>query len=127
MEILQNFRITLPFLLEVESSPPPRPSLPTCLLNMKVDYCGTYKSSKSEWNMVCVFLFCVKIFMQSTFTYTINLLRPNLFQSSNDTGCSFVLRHLMKSIFKHEEELNYFDKSMPLLTQNMIFEITSMS
>ena len=30
--------------------------------------------------------------MQSTFKYTINLLKPHLFQSLNDTGCSVGLR-----------------------------------
>ena len=30
--------------------------------------------------------------MQSTFIYTINLFKPYLFQSSNDTGCSVGLR-----------------------------------
>ena len=52
--------------------------------------------------------------MQSTFIYTINLLKPYLFQSSNDTGCSVGLRQSMKSIFEPEEDLNYFDKFMPL-------------
>ena len=33
----------------------------------------------------------------------------------------------MKSIFETEEDLNFFDKVMRLLTQNRIFEITSMS
>ena len=51
--------------------------------------------------------------MQSTFIYTINLLKPYLFQSSNDTGCSVGLRQPMKSIFEPEEDLNYFDKFMP--------------
>ena len=36
--------------------------------------------------------FYVKIFMQSTFINTINLLKPYLFQGSNDTGCSIGLR-----------------------------------
>ena len=59
--------------------------------------------------MACAFLFYVKIFMQSTFVYTITLLKPYLFQSSNDTGCSVGLRHPMN---KPEEDLNYFDKFM---------------
>ena len=65
--------------------------------------------------------------MQSIFIYTINLLKPYLFQSSNDTGCSVGLKHSMKSIFEPGKDLNYYDKFMPLLTQNRIFEITSMS
>ena len=53
--------------------------------------------------------------MQSTFTYTINLLKPYLFQISNDMGCSELgLDKPMKSIFEPEEDLNYFDKFMPL-------------
>ena len=64
--------------------------------------------------MTCVFLFYFKIFMQSTFIYAINLLKPYLFQSSNGTGCSVGLRQAMKSIFENEEDLNYFDKFMPL-------------
>ena len=52
--------------------------------------------------------------MQSTFIYTINLLKPYLFQSSNDTGCSVGLRQPMKSVFGPEDDLNYFDKFMPL-------------
>ena len=74
--------------------------------------------------MACVFLFYVKIFMPFTFIYTLNLLKPYLFQSSNDTGCSVSLRHLMKKIFEREEDLNYFDKFMPLFTQDRIFDIT---
>ena len=50
-----------------------------------------------------------------------------MFKNSNDTGCSVGLRHPMNSIFKPEEDLNYFDKFMPFLTQNRIFEISSMS
>ena len=65
--------------------------------------------------------------MHSTFIYNINLLKPNLFQSTNDTWCSVRLRHPMRSILEHEEELDYFDKFMPPLTQNKIFEINSMS
>ena len=68
---------------------------------------------KSKCHMTCVFLFYFKIFIQSTFIYTINLLKPYLFQSSNDTGCSVGLRQPMKSIFEPEEDLNYFDKFMP--------------
>ena len=64
--------------------------------------------------MTCVFLFYFKIFIQSTFIYTINLLKPYLFQSSNDTECLVGLRQPMKSIFKPEDDLNYFDKFMPL-------------
>ena len=62
--------------------------------------------------MVCVFLFYVKIFMQSTFpsAQTLSVL------SSNDTEWSVGLRHPMKSIFKPEEDFNYFDKFMLLLT-----------
>ena len=63
--------------------------------------------------MTCVFLY-FEIFMQSTFIYTINLLKLYLFQSSNDTGCSVGLRQPKKSIFEPEEDLNYFDKFMPL-------------
>ena len=66
--------------------------------------------------MACAFLFYFKIFVQSTFIYTINLLKPYLFQSSNDTGCSVGLRQPVKSIFEFEpeEDLNCFDKFMPL-------------
>ena len=65
--------------------------------------------------------------MQSTFTHTINLLKPYLFQISNDMGCSELgLDKPMKSIFEPEEDLNYFDMFM-WLTQNRIFEITSVS
>ena len=36
---------------------------PTCLLNMWVDYCGTYNGSNLKWhNMSCVFLFILKYF-----------------------------------------------------------------
>ena len=63
--------------------------------------------------MTCVFLY-FEIFMQSTFIYAINLLKLYLFQSSNDTGCSVGLRQPKKSIFEPEEDLNYFDKFMPL-------------
>ena len=63
--------------------------------------------------MACLFLFYFKIFMQSTFIYTINLLKPNLFQSSNDTEFSVGRRQPMKSIFE-PEDLDYFDKFMPL-------------
>ena len=59
------------------------------------------------------FLFYFKIFKQSTFIYTINLLKSYLFQSSNDTWCYLGLRQPMKSIFEPEEDLNYFDKFMP--------------
>ena len=52
--------------------------------------------------------------MQSTFIYTINLLKPYLFQSSNDTRCSVGLGQILKSKFEPEEDLNYFDKFMSL-------------
>ena len=71
-------------------------------------------SINSKWHITCVFLFYFKIFMQSTFTYTINLLKPCLFQSSNDTVFSVGLRQPMKSIFEPEEDLNYSDKFMSL-------------
>ena len=38
------------------------------------------RSIKSKWHMTCVFLFYFKIFIQSTFIYTINLLKPYMFQ-----------------------------------------------
>ena len=100
---------------------------PTCLLYMRVDYFSTYNTSKSKWHMACVFLLYVKIIMLSTFIYTINLLKPYLFQNSNDTGCSVGLRYPIKSIFEPEEDLNCFDTFMLLLTQNRIYEIISMS
>ena len=58
--------------------------------------------------------------------YAINLLKPYLFQSLNETGCSVGLRQTNENIFEPEENLNYFDKFMRL-TQNKIFEITSIS
>ena len=76
--------------------------------------------------MACAFLFCVKIFMQSTFKCTMNLLKPCKFQSLHDTECSVGLRHPMNIVFKPEEDLNYFDKFMPLLTHKKVFEISSM-
>ena len=42
------------------------------------------------------------------------MLRSYLFQSLHDTMCSVALRQPMKSIFEPEEDLNYFDKFMPL-------------
>ena len=63
--------------------------------------------------------------MKSTFIYTINLLKPNLFQSSNNTEFSVGLRQPIKSIFE-PQDLD-FDKFMPLSTQNRIFEVTLMS
>ena len=71
--------------------------------------------------MTCVF----QTFVQSTFTCTINLLQPCMFQSSNDTGYSAGLKHSMNSIIKLEEYLNYSDKFMPLLIQNRTFENSS--
>ena len=60
---------------------------------MRVGYCGTYNGSKSKWSIASVFFFYFKIFMQSTFIYTMNhLLKPYPFQSSNDTECSVGLR-----------------------------------
>ena len=64
--------------------------------------------------MAYVFLFYFKIFMQSTFIYTINLLKPYLFQSSYGNRCSVGLGQTLKSIFEPEEDLNYFDKFMSL-------------
>ena len=64
--------------------------------------------------MTYAFLFYFKIFMQFAFIYTINLFKPYLFQSSNDTGGSVGLRQQTRSIFEPEEDLNYFDKSMRL-------------
>ena len=43
--------------------------------------------------------------MQSTLIYTVNLLKPYLFQGSNDTGCSVGLRQAVKSILEPEEDL----------------------
>ena len=69
------------------------------------------RNMKSKWHMTCVFLY-LKIFRQSTFIYAINLLKPYLFQRSNDTGGSVGLRQPMKSTFEPEED--YFDKFLPL-------------
>ena len=56
------------------------------------------------------------------YIYNINRLKSYLFQGSNDTGwCSVGPRYPIKSIFEPEEDLNYFNKFMPLLTQNRIF------
>ena len=52
--------------------------------------------------------------MQSTFIRTINMLKSYLFQTSNDTMCSVALKQPMKGIFEPEEDLNYFDKFVPL-------------
>ena len=65
--------------------------------------------------MTCSFLFYVKIFMQSTFTCTINLLKPCMFHSSNDPGRLVGFRYPMNAVFKPEEALNIFDKFMSLL------------
>ena len=43
-----------------------------------------------------------------------NLLKPYLFQSSYDTGCSVGLRKPMRSIFEPKEDLNYLDIFIPL-------------
>ena len=64
--------------------------------------------------MACLFIFYFRIFMQSIFIYTINLLKPYLFQSSNDTRSSVGIRQPMESIFEPDENLNYFDKFKPL-------------
>ena len=68
------------------------------------------------WHVYFFFFFYFKTFMQSTFIYTINLLKHYLFQSSNDTGCSVGLRQTVKSIFEPEGDLNYFDTVMPFET-----------
>ena len=49
--------------------------------------------------MACAF-FYVKIFMQFTFIYTINLLKYYLFQSPNYTGYSVGFRHAMKKYIR---------------------------
>lgn len=64
--------------------------------------------------MACLFIFYFRIFMQSIFIYTINLLKPYLFQCSNDTRSSVGIRQPMESIFEPDEDLNYFDKFKPL-------------
>ena len=64
--------------------------------------------------MACLFIFYFRIFMLSIFIYTINLLKPYLFQSSNDTRSSVGLRQPMESIFEPDKDLNYFDKFKPL-------------
>ena len=75
--------------------------------------------------------------MQSTFIYTVNLLKPYLVQSSNDPGCSVGLRQPVKSIFEFEpeEDLNYFGQPypffgiqknaliLPILRLNLLFKI----
>ena len=76
--------------------------------------------------MLCVLLFYFKIFMQSTFIpsrYS-NLISLKVQMT---LGVQLDLDKPMTSIFEPEEDLNYFDKFMRLLTQNRIFEITSMS
>ena len=65
--------------------------------------------------------------MQSTFICTINLHKSSMFQSSNDTGCLVGLRHPINSKFKTVEDLTYFRKFVRVLTQNRVFEISSMS
>ena len=64
--------------------------------------------------MACLFIFYFRIFMLSIFIYTINLLKPYLFQSSNDTRSLVGIRQPMESIFEPDEDLNYFDKFKPL-------------
>ena len=71
--------------------------------------------------MICAFPFHVKIFMQSTFTYSINLLKPFMFYSSNETGCLVGFGHPMNAIFKREDALNSFDKFMTLLRRLLDF------
>ena len=59
MKILQNFRITPPFpFLEVQSFHPHPTYLAMLLISvyMRVDYCGTYNGSKSQWHSIS-FLF----------------------------------------------------------------------
>ena len=91
-KLSRTLGLTYPSLLEVKAfTPPYMPPIYT-----RVDYCDTCNGSKSKWYMVCVFIFYVKIFMQCTFIYTINLLKPYLFQSSNDSRCSVGLRHPTK-------------------------------
>ena len=71
--------------------------------------------------MICVFHFYVKTFMQSTFTYSINLLKPCMFHSSNDIVCLVGFGHPMNAIFQREDALNSFDKFMTLLRRLLDF------
>ena len=122
-------------LLEVKSFHLPSPELAppiykwewiTVANTMAVTQNRQALNKRLEW-LPCVFCFCVKIFMHSILTCSINLLKPWIFQSSNNIGCSVGPRHQMNSIFKPEEDLNYFYNFMLLLTQKRIFEICSMS
>ena len=54
--------------------------------------------------------FVLKIFWQSFFTCSINLLKFRKFPNLNDTGRSVELWDSMNSIFKIEEGLTCFDK-----------------
>ena len=97
---------------------------------MTVDYCGTYNSGKSKWQIwetlnngldwhMTFFFFVLKYLCNPHFHLPFAwLLKPCMFQSLNETWCSVGFRHPMNRIFKPEEDLNYFDKFMPTLTQN---------
>ena len=121
MNISQDFRITIPFPFWKLKAFTPTPHA-SYIREWIIVAHTTALSQNDIWHVY--FFFYVKIFMQSTFIYTINLLNPYLFQSSNDTSCPVGLKHQMKSIFKPKEHLNCFVQFMLLLAQSMIFELS---
>ena len=76
---------------------------------------------------MCISLFILKylcnplLYISSIFSYLI------CFKVPTTLDVQLGLDKLMKSILETDEDLNYFDKVMQLLTKNRIFEITSMS
>ena len=94
MKVLQNFRITLPFPFR-SSQLSPTPHMPRSYISLYECIIVAHTMAVSQNSIQpCVFLFYFKIFMQSTLIYTMNLLKPYLFQSSNDIWCSVRLRQI---------------------------------
>ena len=100
---------------------------PTCLLIWEwiIVAHTTAVSQNGIWH---VYFFYILKYLRNPLLniYAINLLKPYLFQSLNETGSSVGLRQTNENIFEPQEDLNYFDKFMRL-TQNRIFEIASIS
>ena len=90
MNIPQDFRITLPFPFSWELNTFTHTQHASYVWEWIIVAHTTVVGQNGKWHVY--FFFYVKIFMQSIFIYTINLLKPYLFQSSNDTGCSVGLR-----------------------------------
>ena len=81
---------------------------------MRVHYCVAHTTTVSQNRIWHVYFFFILKYLCNPLLhiYTINLLKPCLFQSSNETGCSVGLRQtneLLRLIYTKQDFWDYFN------------------